>query len=199
MQKTVAAFDFDGTITYKDILIPFFISTLGYKKTFFSVLKILPKLIKVFPKKYTRQLIKEAFLKEVINQIPVNTFEKWTLDYTEKKLKKQIKPSAFERYKWHKAQGHYCLIISANLDLLLAPWVKKVGFHALLASELEINKDHLLTGHLVGVNCWGDEKVKRLIKHLGPKKDYTLYAYGNSAGDKALLKLADYSFYKNFN
>jgi len=30
------------------------------------------------------------------------------------------------------------------------------------------------------------------------RKEYTLYAYGDSSGDKAMLKMADFSFYRRF-
>ena len=198
MSFTVAAFDFDGTITYHDLLIPFFISTLGYSKTIFSAFKVGPQLLQHSPKQWSRQLVKESFLKGLIGQVSVDTFHQWVLTYTKQQMEKQIKPSAWERYQWHKAQGHYCLIISANLNLLLEPWVKQAGFDALLASDLEVNEHKRLTGKLTSHNCWGEEKVNRLIQHLGPKKNYQLYAYGNSSGDQPLLKIADFAFYKNF-
>jgi len=33
---------------------------------------------------------------------------------------------------------------------------------------------------------------------LGSRDSYTLYAYGDSRGDKELLSAADFSFYKKF-
>jgi phosphoserine phosphatase len=46
------------------------------------------------------------------------------------------------------------------------------------------------------MNCFGPEKVARLTKLLGPKNQYTLYAYGDSRGDRELLELADFKYYR---
>jgi phosphatidylglycerophosphatase C len=40
--------------------------------------------------------------------------------------------------------------------------------------------------------------MRRLETLLGPRDGYTLYAYGDSRGDKALLSAADFPFYKKF-
>jgi phosphoserine phosphatase len=56
----------------------------------------------------------------------------------------------------------------------------------------------LITGKLTGFNCWGAEKVNRLLNALGPKSSFYLYAYGDSEGDQALLNLADQAFFRIF-
>jgi phosphoserine phosphatase len=67
-----------------------------------------------------------------------------------------------------------------------------------LASELAIDSQNCITGKLQGKNCWGEEKVAQLNELFGSKDNYILYAYGNSRGDKELLELADYPFYRTF-
>ena len=87
-----------------------------------------------------------------------------------------------------------CVLISASIDAYLDPWSKLAGFDHVICSRLETTPAGNVTGRLVGLNCWGPEKVRRLEELFGPLKKYTLYAYGDSRGDKELLAGADYPF-----
>ena len=78
----------------------------------------------------------------------------------------------------------------------MRPWALKTGFDDVIASHLETREDGRITGNLLGENCFGIEKVRRLEALLGPKSGYTLYAYGDSRGDRELLSSADYAYYR---
>jgi HAD superfamily hydrolase (TIGR01490 family) len=103
-----------------------------------------------------------------------------------------------QRFAWHKQQGHRCVIVSASLELYLRPWATAAGFNDVLGSRLEALDDGRTSGKLLGENCFGPEKMRRLETLLGPREGYTLYAYGDSRGDKELLSAADFAFYKKF-
>ena len=81
-------------------------------------------------------------------------------------------------------------------DYLFETLGRNDGFDEVIASELEV-VEGVVTGRLKGLNCWGPEKTRRLKESIG-ETTYTLYAYGNSRGDKELLEMADYPFYKTF-
>jgi phosphatidylglycerophosphatase C len=110
----------------------------------------------------------------------------------------QVKPEALERIKWHQAQGHRCIIVSASIETYLEPWAKAKGFSDVVSSKVETDENGRITGNLIGHNCRGLEKVKRIEKLLGPKENYLLYAYGDSKGDKEMLDFADHAFYRTF-
>ena len=67
----------------------------------------------------------------------------------------------------------------------------------ILGTQIE-EKDGLLTGRFLTKNCYGEEKVNRLLKKYPNRKDYHLMAYGDSQGDKELLAFADEAHYKPF-
>lgn len=198
MRKTIAAFDFDGTITTSDILIPFLIQVFGRWKVNVEIAKLLPSLLQFGLGTISRQEMKERFLTRLIKGMPLPQFCSLAETFSETKLPSLIRKEALERLEWHKEQGHIVVIISANLAPLLSHFAKKNDTHALLASQLGIDKRMELTGKLEGLNCWGAEKTTRLIAAFGPKENYTLYAYGDSRGDKELLELADYPHYRYF-
>ncbi|NOU00875.1 MAG: HAD-IB family hydrolase [Gallionella sp.] len=112
-------------------------------------------------------------------------------------LPQLLRPEAMQRLVWHKQQGHHCVVISASLEIYLRPWAINSGFDDVLATQIETLHSERLTGKLLGSNCFGTEKVKRLEKLLGNRESYTLYAYGDSNGDTELLAYADYPYYRN--
>ena len=60
-----------------------------------------------------------------------------------------------------------------------------------LATKMEVDKDGVLTGSFSTANCYGSEKVRRLMEVEPDRENYYLCAYGDSRGDKELLEFAD--------
>jgi HAD superfamily hydrolase (TIGR01490 family) len=108
-----------------------------------------------------------------------------------------VRKNALDRLKWHQAQGHLCVIISASLDVYLKPWADSVGVENVLCTSLEVDDSGKLTGRLANANCYGAEKRRRLQQWLGDSSRYCIYAYGDSRGDRELLEIADHSFYRS--
>ena len=55
-----------------------------------------------------------------------------------------------------------------------------------------------ITGNLISKNCYGPEKVTRILESYDLLKYDYIYAYGNSRGDYEMLELANEKFYKPF-
>lgn len=194
--KTVAAFDFDGTISYCDTLIPFLWSITGTWRTAKNLLKDLPFFTSYLLGKKTRQETKERILTQFLQGECMEKIQQKGAHFSAQILPKLLKKKALERIWWHRSQGHSLILISANLDVYLKPWAFNNGFTHLVASQLALDAQGKISGKLQGKNCWGAEKTRRLLELLGPKENFTLYAYGDSRGDRELLELADYSFYR---
>jgi HAD superfamily hydrolase (TIGR01490 family) len=103
-----------------------------------------------------------------------------------------------QRLEWHKQHGHRCVVISASLELYVRPWAIKAGFDDVIATHLEAHMEGYVTGKLSGANCFGIEKLRRLEALVGAREGYSLYAYGDSRGDKELLSSADWAYYRQF-
>lgn len=192
----VAAFDFDGTLTYHDTLLPFLQFTNGTVVTYCKLATVLPKLLAFTAGLSSRQSAKEAILKRFLKNTSYKATQELGQKFAFQKMHDLLKPEGVKRLKWHLDQGHRCILISANMDFYLEPWAKQSGFHDVICSQSEVTQQGMITGKLKGLNCWGPEKSRRLKELLGPKENYLLYAYGDSPGDRELLAMADYAFFR---
>lgn len=194
----VALFDFDGTITTRDSLLPF----LWYLYGFWGVLKIAfitsPQLLSFVLGWTPRQQAKEAILTAAFEGMTPEELIPKAKKYAETRLEALVKPVALERIQWHQQRGDRCVIVSASVSLYLTFWATEHHFSDLLCSELAKDENGRFTGKLVGKNCWGPEKLKRVQSLLGDCKNYELYVYGDSRGDKELLEIADYPFFNKW-
>jgi len=113
-------------------------------------------------------------------------------------IPQMLRPEALRRVRWHQEQGHHLVVLSASLEAYLLPWGENMGFDQVLSTRLEV-KSGIVTGLILGKNCYGIEKVERLKAYLGDLSQYCLYAYGDSLGDRELLNIANYPYYRRFD
>lgn len=194
--QVVATFDFDGTVTYKDTLLPFLIEIGGISKALGNLTRESPYLAGYVMGFVPRQKAKEAILTRYFQGMPIDQINDLGKKFASGKLNRLVRPEALQRIKWHQSQGHRCILISASLDVYLSPWSSQHGFQDIITSRLDVDFKGKATGRLIGANCWGPEKSRRLEELLGPRESYLLYVYGDSRGDKEILSMADYAFYR---
>ncbi|MEC7838619.1 MAG: HAD family hydrolase [Chlamydiota bacterium] len=195
-KKIIAAFDFDGTISYRDTLTSFLFFTSGYLRSTLYLTIELPYLLGFLIGWIPRQTAKERILSRFFKGKSINEMQSFGEAFAKESLPKHIRPEALKRIRWHQNQGHSCFLISASIDTYLVPWATSVGFQSVLSSTLETNAEGKITGKLSGLNCWGPEKVRRLEELIGSRTSKTIYAYGDSRGDKELLDYSDHAFYQ---
>ena len=197
-KPVVAAFDFDGTLTRHDTLFPFLLQVAGPVKLLIKIIYLIPILTAYALGLMRNDIAKIKVLRRFLADMEMTTLQQHALQFAEQKLPTLLRPEAMQRLAWHKQQGHRCVVVSASLELYLRPWASTAGFDDVLGSRLEELDNGRTSGKLLGENCFGPEKMRRLASLLGPREGYTLYAYGDSRGDKELLSAADYPFYKSF-
>ena len=167
-------YEFDNTIykgdTNKDILL------YSFKKHPFKVIKALNK-TKKLERDYKRGLItfervKEAMLSFLFEIDDLNGYiEKFVCSHM-----KNIKPWYLSR------KTDYDIVISASYELWIIPFCKKLGIKYVLATKTD--KD----GHIIGKNCKGEEKVKRLASTIPNAQIIT--SYSDSESDLPILNIA---------
>ncbi|WP_291493054.1 HAD-IB family hydrolase [Desulfurella sp.] len=192
----LALFDFDGTISTKDSTIEFTKYLKSKRDLLKGAIKLLPQIVLYKLNLYNDQALKESFIEYFFRGIDEEFFKSKAQDFSLNILPKLIRSVALDKINWHKTQKDRVIIISASFECILKPWCDKNNLE-LIATKLEFI-NHIVTGKLLTKNCKGKEKVNR-IKELLDLNDYQLiYAYGDSRGDKEMLKLANKKFYKIF-
>ena len=193
----VAVFDFDGTLTSQDSLMPFLRFLAGSLDYSTGLLAIAPTLFGYKLNLIPNWQAKERVLTHFLGGQSLEKLTQVAQHFAAEKIPQLIRPEALARLRWHQAQQHQTLIVSASLELYLSVWGKQAGFDQVVGTRLAIC-DGLISGKLLGDNCYGIEKVCRLEAVIGELKQYCIYAYGDSQGDRELLKVADFSYYRPF-
>lgn len=106
---------------------------------------------------------------------------------------------AVKQIKQHLYRGDEIVVISASIDNWVKPFAESLGINQVLGTQLELSGTGHLTGRFATANCYGEEKVKRLLQLYPDRTQYRLVVYGDSRGDKELLAFSDESYYKQFN
>ena len=192
----IAFFDFDGTITKDDStakFIRYFVGDIAFIK---GIIILLPMIIAYKLKIVTNNEIKKRLITYFFKGIDIIYFTEKAKEFSLNMLDPLIRKKALDRINWHKSNGDKLVIVSASINLWLLPWCKKNKI-SLLATELEI-LNNKITGNLISKNCYGPEKVIRILESYDLLKYDYIYAYGNSRGDYEMLKLANEKFYKPF-
>jgi len=194
--KALALFDFDGTISNRDSFLDFLLYANKKKKLATSLVKLMPTFVRYKLKLISKKRAKEKIISHFFSGQTSYLFEEKVKEYSKDRLHKLVKQSALERIKWHKSQHHTVVVVSGSLSHWLKDWCRKYSVD-LIATELEIVNSKV-TGKFSTKNCFGEEKVNRIIKKYDLNKFDYIYAYGNSRGDKEMLSIANERFYKNF-
>lgn len=193
----IAFFDFDGTVTTEDTLFGFIRFAKGNAKFILGLFALIPVLIAYKLKFIPNYKAKQKMLSWFFKGCSEDKFKKIAYDYSMNCIDNIIRPRAIKKLNWHKSQNHKVVIVSASIDCWIRPWCYKNDFE-LIATKLEI-KDSTITGNLITKNCHGKEKANRIKEIFDLSSFETIYAYGDSVGDKDMLALASKSFYKSFD
>ena len=196
----VAAFDFDGTLTRRDTLIPFLVRGLGWPRLLFAFVKCAPWLAGYALRWVANDVAKAQLLRSALAGRSVAEIEGWTTQWLAKDFPGQLQDWTMARLAWHKGAGHCCVIVSASPNVYLERAAAQLGFDGLICTELQVVSG-TLTGKMQTPNCHGEQKVLRLrswlAERFGASLDgVALYAYGDTSGDLPLLRMAQHAWYR---
>jgi phosphatidylglycerophosphatase C len=194
----VAAFDFDGTLTYSDSLSPFLRALAGSLRFGAGTIRLAPAMGRFLRSGCRdRQGAKEAVLGRFLSGVPCARAQAAAELYAAGTVDRLLNPHALRALRRHQAQGHRVVIISSCLELYLLPLGERLGVDGVLGTRLE-EKEGRLTGRIAGADCIGEEKAVRLRAWLTQHGGHLLAAYGDSAGDRQLLAMADEPSFRPF-
>jgi phosphatidylglycerophosphatase C len=197
----VAAFDFDGTLTRGDTLLPFLRRSLGLPRLLWALFLSGPWLAA-----YALRLMSNHRAKARLLQV---SLAGWTTAKAERHAWNFVRDFipgfwhawGLQQLRQHQVQGHRCVIVSASPGLYLHAVAASLGVDTVLCTEMDVQEGRY-TGRMATPNCHGEQKVARLQAWLtqyygaAPADRPVLHAYGDTKGDLPMLRLADQAWYR---
>ena len=193
--KKIVAFDFDGTLTTKDTLLVFIRFAKGFKDFWLGFLRFAHLLVLMKLGLYPNWKAKQKVFAYFFEGMRIEDFNEFCLRFAQDH-QYLLRPKGIEALHRALSDGAEVLIVSASIDNWVKPFFENRSIQ-ILGTQIEV-KNGLLTGRFLSKNCYGQEKVNRILALFPHREDYHLTAYGDSRGDKELLAFADESHYKPF-
>lgn len=189
--RTVAAFDFDGTLSSRDNFLRFVRLAAGTAATARALAAAAPTAVTARRDPAQRDMAKAIVLRRTLRGHPAAALRDLGDRFARTVVADHLHPEVADRLEAHRRAGHELVIVSASLVCYLEPAAAALGVPTVLATDLAVGPDGRCTGELAGPNVRGPEKAARLDAWLGgaPAR---VWAYGDSAGDRELLARADH-------
>jgi phosphatidylglycerophosphatase C len=193
-RTTIAAFDFDGTLTRSDSVVPF-LRLVGGRGWTVRLARHAPSVIAAAARR-DRDRLKALATDAVFRGMSRPRVDALALEHGRAILAGGLRDDVVARLGWHLDQGHQAVIVSASYEPYVRVVAGSLGATGVVATRLAVDTDDVCTGELDGRNCRAEEKVHRLDGWLSERglarADLELWAYGDSAGDRELLAWADH-------
>ncbi|MEO8582309.1 MAG: HAD-IB family hydrolase [Flavitalea sp.] len=196
MSGAIAFFDFDGTITTKDSFLEFIKYCKGNIAFYTGFASHAPILIAYKLKIVSNQRAKEVMLKHFFGKMQEEKFAEYCSRFSNEVLPGLMRPKALAEIKKMQDAGGEVVIVSASPENWLIPICRHLSAKC-IATKLVISEKKI-TGKINGLNCYGEEKVRRIHEQFELKKYSSVYCYGDTPGDRPMLALGSIRFYKPF-
>ncbi|MBQ6200004.1 MAG: haloacid dehalogenase-like hydrolase [Prevotella sp.] len=184
--KQLFAFDFDGTLTTRDTLIAFIRYACGTPRFLLGFLLHAPLLVLMKLRLYSNGKAKQRLFSWFFRGMPIETFDALCQSFasTHRHL---LRPETVRLLQQALSEGSEVLVVSASIDNWVQTFFPAV---TVLGTQIEVI-DGRLSGRFLTPNCYGQEKVRRILALHPDRSAYRLTAYGDSRGDRELLAFAD--------
>ena len=192
----LVAFDFDGTLTIRDSYTAFLRWRAGPGRYWVGMLRLAPAAVSYLFHR-DRGRIKAAATREFLAGVSRERLEEDARAFAQAMAPTLLRADAVATWRWWRARGATTVIVTASPDVVVAPFARALGASALLGTQLAYDDQNRVTGAFACANCRGDEKVRRLRAQFG-EDVHLAAAYGDTAGDHAMLKIADEKGYRIF-
>ena len=185
--RPAALFDFDGTLCRGDSAAPFVWFVLRRHPRSLAGLPLLAAMLPFYGLgRVSKKTIKTAML-GLLGRVPAakrnELAERFFVEVIEPRLFRQ----GLERLAWHRTRGDFLVLATASVDFYMQEVQRRLGFDALVATRSELEP----APRVVGENCWGEEKVRRLRGEgfFGEVDWEASWAYSDHASDEPILRL----------
>jgi phosphatidylglycerophosphatase C len=193
---SLAAFDFDGTLTARDCFRAFLAWRFDTFRLASGLLRLTPAFLR-YARNQDRGRLKASLVAEFLAGRSIVELEADAERFAELMAPRLLRPDALAAWRDWGERGACRVIVTASPEGIVGPFARRLGADRLLGTRLAVDARGRITGALDGPNCRGPEKVVRLKAAFG--EDVRLAAaYGDTAGDREMLAIAEVRGYRVF-
>jgi phosphatidylglycerophosphatase C len=187
----IALFDLDGTLTWRDTLLPFLLGYLRRRPYRALGLWRLPTALWRYWRDRDRGVLKSSVISMLMRGEKRAVLNAWAETFVAGLIpKKRFRPLALAVLETHRASGDHLVLLSASPDLYVPLIGRLLGFERTLCTEIAWKGDRL-DGRLKTANRRGEEKLRCLAWLREQYRNLPVIAYGNSASDLDHMRQAD--------
>ena len=191
----LALFDFDGTLSTADSMPAFLRQHLHANALVKALLRWGIACVNLlFIGKFSRDTAKAALLFECLKSFSPERLARAADEFAQVWLPAHLNPTTLAQLQMHLAQGNRVVVVSAAPDVWLKAICQKLEVEC-ICTEMARDTEGRLLPMFKGPNCRGPEKVRRVAERFALETFTSIVAYGNSAGDRAMLHRADEAWF----
>lgn len=191
-QRSIAIFDFDGTLIQGDSLLPFLEFLVGRTRARLALLRAVRAAVARYAAGSgrdgdVRTAVKAGLLQRTLPGVPAGR-----LDEAAERLAGWVRwhPPMLDALKAHAAKGHRVVVATGALTAYMPRLLRGLPVDDLLATGIE-SADGVLTGRMdADGNCVREEKARRVTAYMAAHGPFAeSWGYGNRPSDLPFLAL----------
>jgi len=192
----VALFDLDGTLTWRDTLLPYLTGyVLQHPSRVLRLWRVAPAMIG-YLLHGDRGLLKSRLIRAAMGGEGRAAVDAWSDSFVAGlKGRRVFRAAALAAVEAHRSAGDRLVLLSASPDLYVPRIGSLLGFERTLCTEVRWRHDpsgeDRLDGSLKSANRRGEEKARCVAWLRTQYPHLPVIAYGNSRSDLPHLKVAD--------
>ncbi|WP_417622525.1 HAD family hydrolase [Parasphingorhabdus sp.] len=197
MQK-ISLYDMDRTITVYGTYTPFLLHMIFARAPWRLIfLPILPfGFIAYGLKLISRGQLKTFNQRMLLGSAPrLSDLQPEIERFAEKIMRSNIHRKAIDQIEADRADGRTLVLVTASYELYVDAIVRHLDMDHVIGTRLEVDGDGRVRPHIIGENCYDDEKINRieaLFAEQGWRRAKShVRAYSDHVSDRAMLEFAD--------
>jgi HAD superfamily phosphoserine phosphatase-like hydrolase len=141
--------------------------------------------------------VKKSFIGSILKGQTQEKIEKKSKEFFEHNYPKIVRENALDFINNMDRSNTKSLLVTASLDIWAKPFAEALQMR-LVSTKAEF-KNGVFTGNFIGKNCNGKEKLVRIKEEISDAKFDKIIAFGDTSGDRDMLKWANEGHYQFFH
>jgi phosphatidylglycerophosphatase C len=185
---SLAFFDFDGTLTTEDTILPLGLYLTRTKsRRYVTTARLLVLMALLKGRVISNDQFKRRFCELLLKGETSDRVDRLCRAFADQYVQGILNEPIVRRLREHCCAGDEVYIVTSNFGFVLRALAQQLPADGVIATEPDVESGRY-TGRLRGSACDGAEKLSRVVLQFGQERVRAAAAYGDSRGDRPLLE-----------